>query len=521
MVKSKNPKPEEIQREFEEFVQQRFGDSVQIFSSKFEPGAEGGQEDKPHTDRSVISSFNYTPQDIKAYLDQYVIKQDEAKKALAIAVCDHYHHAKHADKSDYVYAKQNVLLLGPTGVGKTYLVKKIAELIGVPFVKADATRFSETGYVGANVDDLVRDLVAAADDDLDKARFGIIYLDEADKIASRGKHNSPSVSSRGVQFGLLRLMEDCDVDLKAGNDMQSQMQIFMDMQSGRKKPSKINTRHILFIVSGAFAGLGDIIERRLNRSPIGFHRDGVTFNEDVLFHQASTEDFLEFGYEAEFIGRLPVRVSCDPLNEDDLENILINSKDSILEQYKHSFGAYGIHLSFSPESLKGIAHLACKEGTGARSLMTVCEGLMRHYKFELPSTGIDSFVFTKEMVTHPERELRILMESTQDSVFQSGFDIIDQFQESFGKATGVIINLENELRKSVIKKCHFKTERLDHYLKDMFKGYEHGLALMKSRYGTESVVISVDALEQPQKFLEDLITKTYEYHDKKARSLDH
>ena len=204
--------------------------------------------------------FDLKPKEIKQYLDRYVIKQDEAKKALAIAVCDHYNHVRecHEDPTaaDADYSKQNIVILGPTGVGKTYLIRHIAKLIGVPFVKADATRFSETGYVGANVDDLIRELVTQAEDNLELAQYGIIYLDEADKIATPPNIIGRDVSGRGVQIGLLKLMEETEVDLRAGNDVASQMRAAMEFQkSGKVEKEVINTRHILFIISGAFTGM--------------------------------------------------------------------------------------------------------------------------------------------------------------------------------------------------------------------------------------------------------------------------
>jgi len=214
----------------------------------------------------AIFDFNYKPRDIKAHLDRFVIRQDEAKKALSIAVCDHYNHAKymrgleqeHGKIPDGIeYQKQNVIVVGPTGVGKTYLVKHIAEMIGVPFVKADATKFSETGYVGGDVDDLVRELVQKADGNIELAEYGIIYIDEVDKLASGGGNTmGRDVSGRGVQTTLLKLMEETEVPARNPNDMKGQMMAMMDFQNGKGGgKDTINTRHILFIVSGAFSGL--------------------------------------------------------------------------------------------------------------------------------------------------------------------------------------------------------------------------------------------------------------------------
>jgi len=252
------PTPEEIQKEFEEFVDEKFGGSVQIMSvqhkegqSEEEEGTEANQQ--VPKDLSYLFDFNYVPKEIKTYLDRFVIKQDEAKKALSIAICDHYNRIKNqvdgTFSQDKKITKQNVLLLGPTGVGKTYLIELISTLIGVPFIKADATRFSETGYVGSNVDDLVRDLVQRANGDIQKAEYGIIYLDEADKLASPNNIMGKDISGRGVQTGLLKLMEETEIDMKSAHDMISQIQSVMDFQKKGKVDKKVvNTKNILFIV---------------------------------------------------------------------------------------------------------------------------------------------------------------------------------------------------------------------------------------------------------------------------------
>src|SRR6185503_7512819 len=212
----------------------------------------GSEPEDPSKAGEQLFHFDYKPRDVKAYLDRFVIKQDEAKKVLSVALCDHYHHVRMAmeGKDQPNYAKQNVILLGPTGVGKTYLIRSVADLIGVPFVKADATKFSETGYVGADVEDLVRDLVRLAQGDVARAQYGIIYIDEINKIASAQNINNRDVSGRGVQTNLLKLMEETDVPARAPNDIAGQLQSMMEMtgRAGRKQPSVINTRHILFVV---------------------------------------------------------------------------------------------------------------------------------------------------------------------------------------------------------------------------------------------------------------------------------
>src|SRR2546425_10615277 len=265
------PTPEEFQRQLSELMRQHFrGVNIATF-----PSAERADEpEEPASEKSEEDfKFDHKPRDVKAFLDRFVIKQEEAKKVLSVALCDHYHHVRQAmeGKEQPNYAKQNLILLGPTGVGKTYLVRCMAELVGVPFVKADATKFSETGYVGGDVEDLVRDLVRLADGEVARAEYGIIYIDEIDKIAAASNLSGRDVSGRGVQTNLLKLMEETDVPARAPHDLAGQIQAMMEMtQRGRKTPSTINTRHILFIVSGAFEGLEKIIRQRLPEAGIGF-----------------------------------------------------------------------------------------------------------------------------------------------------------------------------------------------------------------------------------------------------------
>src|SRR5437016_11498058 len=410
------PSPEEFQRQLSDFVRQHFQNARG-------PGAQTGRAGTPegteHKQKTDAFEFNYKPREVKAHLDRFVIKQDEAKKVLSVALCDHYHHVRLAfeGKESPNYAKQNIILIGPTGVGKTFLIRNAADLIGVPFVKADATKFSETGYVGGDVEDMVRDLVRLADGDVTRAQYGIIYIDEIDKIAAASNLSGRDVSGRGVQTNLLKLMEETEVPARSPNDIAGQIQAMMEFtQSGRKAPTTINTKHILFIVSGAFDGLEKIIRQRLREATIGFAAKERPLESvaDVLTH-AQTKDFIEFGFEPEFIGRLPVRVVCHSLNVDDLFLILKNSEGSIIRQYEQDFAAYGIEVLFSDDGLKRIAERAGDEQTGARGLMTVCERVFREIKFELPSTAVKRFVVTRELVDDPAGELKkILIDPKQE-----------------------------------------------------------------------------------------------------------
>ena len=359
-------------------------------------------------------SFNLKPHEIAKHLDRFVIGQREAKKVLSVALCDHFQHVRMTLEglAAPFYQKQNVLLLGPTGVGKTHLIRSAAEMIGVPFVKADATKFSETGYVGGDVDDLVRDLYRRAGNNVKTAEHGIIYLDEADKLATRGEGGGRDVSGRGVQTNLLKLMEDGDVPLVSPNDMTGQLQAAMSAMrgGGAAAPEVINTRHILFIVSGAFSGIDQIIRDRL--MGIGQTKAAKLQNVDQLYQQASTADLVTYGLEPEFVGRLPVRVACHGLDADDLFDVLRKSESSLIHQYERAFGAYGIRCEFKDEGLRALAQMASGENTGARGLMTVCERVFRDLKFRLPNSRVKKFAVTAKLVEAPADELKRLLKAT-------------------------------------------------------------------------------------------------------------
>lgn len=354
-------------------------------------------------------SFSLRPEDIHAHLCRFVIGQNEAKKVLSVALCDHFQHVRLTDAGDVApfYQKQNVLLIGPTGVGKTHLIRSAAELIGVPFVKADATKFSETGYVGGDVDELVRDLVRRAGGNVRRAERGIIYLDEIDKLASRSDGGGRDVSGRGVQTNLLKLLEDGEVPLISPNDVNAQMQAAVSAARGHHsgQPDVVSTRNILFIASGAFVGLDEIIRARTAA--------GSKKSADSLLSAVSTADLIHFGLEPEFVGRLPVRVACHSLDSDDLFDVLRKSESSLVHQYVRAFAAYGTRVRFADDGLRALAALARDEQTGARGLMTVMERIFRDAKFRLPSTRVRGFTVNARFVENPVATISSLIKKSK------------------------------------------------------------------------------------------------------------
>ncbi len=468
-----------------------------------------------------VFEFDYIPRDIKSHLDRFVIRQDEAKKALSIAVCDHYNHAKYLRSLEnengklpegVELQKQNVIVVGPTGVGKTYLVKHIAELIGVPFVKADATKFSETGYVGGDVDDLVRDLVQKAEGDLDLAEFGIIYIDEIDKIATRSEMIGRDVSGRGVQTTLLKLMEETEVPLTNPMDIRSQMKSMMSMQQGGGGATKdtVNTRHILFIVSGAFSGLEKVVRKRLSEGQIGFGADPTERPMDgELFNQVETQDFIDFGFEAEFIGRLPVRVVCEKLSAADLENILKFSEGSLLRQYEREFEAYGIMARFEDSAIGRIASLAEKENTGARALMTVCERLLRDFKFELPGTSVSELSITDELIDRREELLEEYRELGRKVDVEKASRELDAFCRDFQEEHGVELVFKPEALSKLAEEAAAQGRSLLQLCRQRFRDVQFGLKLIQKNTGRMTFEIGPEAVEDPDKYLSDLVVKSY------------
>ncbi|HEX4266230.1 MAG TPA: AAA family ATPase [Verrucomicrobiae bacterium] len=505
--------PEEFQRQLTDFVRQHFQNTSKTARTDAAPADEpGGGETESREMKSEDFEFKHKPREVKEYLDRFVIKQDEAKKVLSVALCDHYHHVRLAleGRESPNYAKQNVILIGPTGVGKTYLIRSAAELIGVPFVKADATKFSETGYVGGDVEDMVRDLVRLADGDVHRAQYGIIYIDEIDKIAAASNGSGRDVSGRGVQTNLLKLMEETEVPSRSPNDIAGQIQAMMEMQRGRKAPSTINTKHILFIVSGAFDGLEKISRKRLHDASIGFAaKDQHSQAAEEVLSAAQTRDFIEFGFEPEFIGRLPVRVVCHSLNTDDLFQILKSSEGSIIRQYEQDFAAYDIEILFSDEGLRKIAERASSEKTGARGLMTVCERVFREIKFELPSTTVKRFVVTPQLVENPAAELKKILTDPKNEERIVARQLVDEFARRFQENHGLQIRFTDAAADLLVNEALEKKQPVRDLCAKRFKDFQFGLKLITQNSGPQEFVIDRDAVESPDKVLSDWVVASY------------
>ena len=525
---------EEIQRQLKElFKDSNVKVSTHAFneSDDFEQfmDTSDGQESTPETPEIVnsldkVRNFHLKPKEIRDYLDRFVIRQDEAKKVLSVAICDHYNHVRqslqNANIEKQEYSKQNVLLLGPTGVGKTYLIKNIAKLIGVPFVKADATKFSETGYVGSDVEDLVRDLVKTANGDIELAEHGIIFVDEIDKIASEPSAGGRDVSGRGVQINLLKLMEETQVNLFSPTDMLSQMQAAMEIQRGGKVQRKtINTRNILFIVSGAFDRLSEMIKKRMSKNEMGFGASHHNEDEDLstYLQYAETTDFTKYGFEPEFIGRVPVRVACNALSEEDLAHILTNSEGSVLRQYRNDFRGYGIDFNINAEAILDIAHAAGKEGTGARGLMTVLERLFRDYKFELPSTAIKNFDVNLDMIKDPQASLKALKEENAHLQRDVWLNDIKRFAAQFETNHGFTLEFKPLGQDALIAEAVEKDRTIQSLCEEKFKDYEHGLKIINSNNGQTVFKIGKLAIQDPDKELSNWVVRSID-HSKEKKS---
>ncbi len=504
------PSPEDFQRQLADFVRQQFQSGR---GAAARPENADAPEEPPKPPQAGAFEFKYKPKEVKAFLDRFVIKQDEAKKVLSVALCDHYHHVRLAleGRESPNYAKQNIVLIGPTGVGKTFLIRNAADLIGVPFVKADATKFSETGYVGGDVEDMVRDLLRLADGDVARAQYGIIYIDEIDKIAAAASVTGRDVSGRGVQTNLLKLMEETEVPARSPNDIAGQIQAMMDFtQRGRKAPATINTKHILFIVSGAFGGLEKIIRQRLRAASIGFaaKERPVESPEEVLA-LSQTTDFTEFGFEPEFIGRLPVRVVCHSLNVEDLFLILKNSEASIIRQYEQDFAAYGIEVLFSDEGLRRIAERAGDERTGARGLMTVCERVFRDIKFELPSSNVRRFVVTRELVDNPAAELKKILADPRQEERIVARQLVDEFARRFRENHAMSISFTDAAANQLVSEALEKAQSVRDLCAARFKDFHFGLKLIAQNSGQSKFVLDLDAVQNPDKVLSDWVVASY------------
>ena len=576
----KLPNQQELEKELSEYLSKKYGNRIKIISPFLFPKGEedmtddGGTKDK----KKAVPPFDMLPEELEAHLDTFVVKQNQAKAVLATKICTHFNRVNYlkslSDKKKSVgvgMIKNNVLMIGPTGVGKTYIIKLIAQKLGVPLVKGDATKFSETGYVGGDVEDLVRDLVYEAGENIELAENGIIYIDEIDKIASSKNIIGHDVSRTGVQRALLKPMEETEVDLKVPHDAVSQIQAIEHFRrTGKKEKKVVNTKNILFIMSGAFGDLADIIKKRLQKQGIGFEAD-VRSTEVPweILKDVAAQDLVEFGFESEFVGRLPVIVVFDELTKEDLVEILKNPNNPIIVSKRQDFKAYGIDVKFEDDALIKIAEMAAMEKTGARGLVSAIEKVLIPFEKHLPSTDIKKLLVTPELVENPEKELSALTKSWDDSQRIERFDnmarreleniiaFISSREEDFRQLSGLDIYSE---RKAIIAELYVKStsdintafedflrmyrevrqeeillndkleikilldeSAVDELIKQsiktgrepgpvtfyMAKKLEYGLKLIRDRSGIDEFTINGEAIADMENYINSLLKKYY------------
>lgn len=576
----KLPKPKELEKELNEYLTKKYGSRVKLAMPMVIPQKDEGLIEKEFEKQKKTKKikFDLKPEGLEAYLNEFIVKQDDAKEVLATKICTHFNRIKyweeHKQKEKYDRVgmiKNNIIMCGPTGVGKTYLIKLIAKKIGVPFVKGDATKFSETGYVGGDVEDLVRDLVQEADGDLELAQCGIIYIDEIDKIASGNNLIGIDVSRTGVQRGLLKPMEETEVDLKVPHDIVSQMEAMEHYRkTGKREKRVVNTKNILFIVSGAFNGLSDIIRKRVSKQRIGFGADLKKKDESGYLKMVTAEDLIQYGFESEFVGRLPVITVFDRLDVDDLYQILRNRNSTVTNGKKQDFKAYGIDLRFEDEALYKIAERAFSQNTGARGLVSVVEKVLMKFEKKLPSTDIKRLLVTEEMVENPVRALKVLLENVEDKelkaryhrvtrqekvelkdyikkqkknfpekykmllkgsrrnlivkrVIDTGIEMnivleeilsmneaVREYEKMFFKESGITIMFEDSAVDQLMETALKEETPIDVLCSTILRNYHHGLKLIKERNGKGKFIITKEAIRNPERFLDGLIKTSYE-----------
>lgn len=578
---SKVPGQKELEKELNEYLGKKYGERVRLVVPLFFPKAqpeEISKEEKESKAGEQQIDFDLKPEELEAFLNDYIIRQEGAKEILATKICTHFNRIKFTEMTqgrnryDGVgHIKSNILMIGPTGVGKTYLIKLIAKKIGVPFVKGDATKFSETGYVGGDVEDLVRDLVYEADGDMTLAQYGIIYIDEIDKIASSNNLIGPDVSRTGVQRALLKPMEETEVDLKVPHDPISQMEaIERYRRTGKKEKRTVNTKHILFIMSGAFTGLEEIIKKRLNREGIGFGAEIRSKDELAEYlTKVKAEDLIAYGFESEFVGRLPVIAIYERLEIEDLYAIMKNPNNPIILGKKKDFKSYGIDIQFEDEALHLLAVRAFEEKTGARGLVSAVEKVLLKFEKRLPSTHIQKLVVTRQMVEDPEgelakllqdpsnpelltrfeallvRERRELKESIRtregelkkrygmffpeeridliaNRMQEKGYDVntafeemveiqrqIEEFEKGFQRRHGISLRFSEGAMDRITEIALEEDGKGTAICSRLLKDYEHGLMLIRDRIGQREFVISREAVDHPEVYLNQMICEIY------------